>query len=842
MKRPPRWIQILVLAVLVLWIAVLALLHGYLGRAAVPDGQGILVVSLPRPSVRQDNVRITQPTLTRSHVKPSDNYVQDASDLWEQPTDPPLPDWMKDYFRWHKEQQRQLADAIQAPYLLLTCPQRSKKCGGTVDRLSPLAFLVYIASRTHRRLLIHWGRPAALEEFLLPPMNGIDWRFDTKRENTDDGRLVTTLETLLEAAAANDRAVKCRYQAPDHGAAFYDQHQGMGEPTMAQITRTVWNIFFTPTPPVARRIEQFLVQQHLVPGHYLATHIRALYAVKTQDPYVVQYWANNAINCTSHLAQGSENSIFVASDASFATKIAQRYGSLFGWNVVYHSANVGQEPLHLDKAINWQNRPPSDFYDAFVDLYLLGLARCVTYGVGGYGRFAAWLTGNLQCALQHHNATAIRECSLASPPNAKQYSPSISSGPIFRQPMETENMNHFRSSINSVQTETIFDSRKGLPTFPDIKRQPPLANLWEASTVLPPWMKEYFAWHRDQRKLMHETNWQDFRYLVVECTNTGTKCGGTSDRLRPVPYYVRLAAETKRVLFIYWTKPQKLETFLLPPVGGMDWRLPVWMVKFLSNKTYITVATLAGAAARKDVLIQARVQAHDHGSHYYDNSTTVLDGETPMAFRRHYHDCWYVVFTPAPALAELIENELVISGLTPGQYGVAHVRALYGIETTGRDATVVASWTKNAINCLSKLRSGPYFLASDSEEARRVALSYGHERNVHIFARVDAPEPIHMDIATEGDDLTRLFDVFVDLYLMSFGRCFSYNVGGFAKWAQLISGQDFTRNIRHWTRGVDKKSAFKDCAWNESAIVVSSASAREPSRGMARGPLFLPPA
>lgn len=63
----------------------------------------------------------------------------------------------------------------------------------------------------------------------------------------------------------------------------------------------------------------------------------------------------------------------------------------------------------------------------------------------------------------------------------------------------------------------------------------------------------------------------------------------------------------------------------------------------------------------------------------------------------------------------------------------------------------------------------------------------------------------------------------------------TYNVGGFAKWAQLISGMNFTCNVRHWTKGVDKKSADKSgCRW-----IYGKPSA--PKRPKIDTPLFLPP-
>ena len=105
-------------------------------------------------------------------------------------------------------------------------------------------------------------------------------------------------------------------------------------------------------------------------------------------------------------------------------------------------------------------------------------------------------------------------------------------------------------------------------------------NLWDRSTKLPAWMKRYFKWHRKQRRnMLTPENWKSMRLLVMECLQHMEKCGGTSDRLKPLPSLIRIAASTNRFLMIHWTRPSRLEEFLLPPKGGVDWRVPDWLRK-----------------------------------------------------------------------------------------------------------------------------------------------------------------------------------------------------------------------------------------------------------------------
>ena len=161
--------------------------------------------------------------------------------------------------------------------------------------------------------------------------------------------------------------------------------------------------------------------------------------------------------------------------------------------------------------------------------------------------------------------------------------------------------------------------------------------LWnDGNMVMPLWMKTYLTWHHYQRLTIQDidgfddyiekinvtdisnltsisssTNnetlekladiqFQKHKYLVMQCIgNVDYRCGGLSDRLRILPYMLRLAYETKRLLLIYWTKPTSLEEFLLPPTGGINWRTPNWLqyrVSFfvcVSREKYVHVCVCA---------------------------------------------------------------------------------------------------------------------------------------------------------------------------------------------------------------------------------------------------------
>ena len=93
--------------------------------------------------------------------------------------------------------------------------------------------------------------------------------------------------------------------------------------------------------------------------------------------------------------------IFIASDTSIVTQRGIQYGLSHNLLVVGRdslpvdansTASVTTNPYHIDQPpIETEDVVlfPSDFYDTFVDLYLLAMGRCHTWGVGGYGSWAA---------------------------------------------------------------------------------------------------------------------------------------------------------------------------------------------------------------------------------------------------------------------------------------------------------------------------------------------------------------------------------------------------------------------------------------------------------------------
>jgi hypothetical protein len=375
--------------------------------------------------------------------------------------------------------------------------------------------------------------------------------------------------------------------------------------------------------------------------------------------------------------------------------------------------------------------------------------------------------------------------------------------------------------------------------------------LWEHSTILPLWMKQYFAWHRQQRQWLHQhpEQWKSMRYYLVECTERYPNCGGTADRLGSLPFHVQFAARSRRLLLYHWTRPATLESFLLPPQLGVDWRLPPWLQQQFDSLPFptmrnrrrrrtnnVTVAldvrdlTESLAASQPPILVRAKIQSHDHGASNYNDMIFWKAGDDKEAhsfeisseptFHQVFHDLWRVFFTPAPAVATKIQEQVISLGLhPPGSYIAMHLRLLYG-KNPMSDVQMV-SWTRNMIHCTlqylvpafhqtndvpielssTSQPSIPTLLfVSDSVQASREAVAYAKILEIPLVVRStttnenplhlekDMQRPVTSQSGTVANSVVEgLYDTFVDIYSIGMSQCVAYQAGGFGRWGSTMS-------------------------------------------------------
>jgi hypothetical protein len=319
-------------------------------------------------------------------------------------------------------------------------------------------------------------------------------------------------------------------------------------------------------------------------------------------------------------------------------------------------------------------------------------------------------------------------------------------------------------------------------------------------SALPKWIGDYLSWHDQQVKRINEDNWREHRYLVFRCRAQDPKCGGASDRIQPVPFGLMLANRTRRILLIEWTRPCRLEEFLLPPQNGLNWTVPSFVRFDYKSNPVISMSRHAEFAFREDMFVDIRHQSNDHGRSYYDANRDDL--KTEPNFDAIYHRVWQLFFTPSPPLAAILREAHRGYRLVPNRYVGVHIRAKY----TG-DRGNNAEMVENAVHCATQLRPGyPVYLASDSRVASSYAIKYGRQVGAKVIAQVSDAPPLHIDRGTDflslqGADWMRrnasdFYDTFVDLYLLAGGACTTFNIGGYGRWASLI-GSNSSCSINH---------------------------------------------
>ena len=332
---------------------------------------------------------------------------------------------------------------------------------------------------------------------------------------------------------------------------------------------------------------------------------------------------------------------------------------------------------------------------------------------------------------------------------------------------------------------------------PKINQQRP---VWETSTILPQWMKDYFLWHQEQRRILDQypQRWESYQFLIMRCLMID-ECGGASDRLHQIPLVIRVAAETKRLFFIKWeNRPAPLEEFLIPPPGGLDWRVPSWLedklqfdrVSYINNNNYYA-GMLANYSMIQGTFVDtmANFGGH-HGQLYYDRRCQ--PGEPN--FETVYGDVWRSVFQPVPTIQSRIDQELAVLGLAVGNYTSVHVRSKYLSEASFDNVT-----NENAIHCGLELQPDmPVYVASDSPHSIQYMVEYGKRIQKRIVARVIHQPPLHLDrggsyfrkpFQSQFSNVSAamFYDTFIDLYILAGAKCVSYGKGGYGRWASRLS-------------------------------------------------------
>jgi len=359
-----------------------------------------------------------------------------------------VPAWFADYTQWHRETVATLNQSNwqHQKYLLLACVDgQDEICAGASDRLQHVPLLTAVAAQQQRLLLLHWSKPCALEEFLVPPNNGLDWRVPlwlAEHLLSEHPTTTTGHEWMYDLSNTNNRTVVRLPNLVLTGPKLQTilRHPLQYPPVLwPRAYRSLWHALFVPSAGVQARIDetrrelglsQQQQQQQSEYYYYNAIHIRARHAVDTVD----RHEEIAALECVVYQHsvvvddhhRSSSVPILVASDTEETVRAAVEYGRRHGFNVVgrqssnENSSNATTTILHLDrgrsfleKSDDWKNHPPAAYYDTFVDLYLLAGSRCLSHGAGGYSQWAVRISmanddGNQHCSSNYQRTRCPR--------------------------------------------------------------------------------------------------------------------------------------------------------------------------------------------------------------------------------------------------------------------------------------------------------------------------------------------------------------------------------------------------------------------------------------------------
>ena len=358
---------------------------------------------------------------------------------------------------------------------------------------------------------------------------------------------------------------------------------------------------------------------------------------------------------------------------------------------------------------------------------------------------------------------------------------------------------------------------------------------------LPKWLQDYFSWHRSQT----ETSSIESKYLVVTCLERD-KCGGFSDRLRPLPFWLLLASKVDRVLCIYWARPFALDSLLQPLPSGIDWRCPKdfidvvnhelpsrWQRSYKHHIIYKESNNLSPGGVAKsfieailpipDKFTSVSMKDQDFGkivnlnmvfnSYSYNERLPIVNAWMHVPLMEHI---FRVMFEPIEPIAKSINATMTRLGLVENEFTSVHVRARYPTRKMmvilgdhqsveydkndrkpafeGRLKALLLDLAKNALECGILLKPEyKLFVSSDSVDLTNYVTStpfawQGTKPATYHVAGIDARDEIkHLEHSHHVSHV-EFYPLIEDLLIMGGSACVSHGVGSFGAFAAGLAG------------------------------------------------------
>ena len=210
----------------------------------------------------------------------------------------PVPDWLDQLLKSQPvSTHSETLNDPSAKFIVATCYRHShnqlEACGGLTDRLFLLPYMLWLAHKTGRRFLIKYFKPRALEDFLVPPAGGFEWRLP-------DGHFEEELEKYANRSAKEYGADRRRVWHSAIERAPYMHRRvifinsnlaipaaGKWEPWAhnGSSTEDLWpGLFrrmFKPSAGLAKAMSPIVQKYELRAGSYAAAHLRVRYLMRS---------------------------------------------------------------------------------------------------------------------------------------------------------------------------------------------------------------------------------------------------------------------------------------------------------------------------------------------------------------------------------------------------------------------------------------------------------------------------------------------------------------------------------------------------------------------------------
>ena len=203
----------------------------------------------------------------------------------------PVPAWLDQHLKSQpKSAHSTTLNDPSAKFIVATCYKYShnklEACGGLTDRLLLLPYMLWLSHKTGRRFLIKYFKPAPLEDYLVPPAGGFEWRLPDGyfREelavyaNRSDGQYHADRRRVWHRDIERELYVHRRVIFMNSNLAIHSA--GRWEPWTqnGSSTEDLWpGLFrrmFKPSAGLAKAMLPVVEKYQLRAGSYAAAHLR----------------------------------------------------------------------------------------------------------------------------------------------------------------------------------------------------------------------------------------------------------------------------------------------------------------------------------------------------------------------------------------------------------------------------------------------------------------------------------------------------------------------------------------------------------------------------------------